>query len=641
MRISAWIAATLAAGAALIAAQGTYAQAPAAAGEAVFNGRCKACHDPATERAPNRTALAGFRPEQIVDALTNGVMKPMAAGLSDADKQAVAAFLTAGQQQTARRGGPAGPVGVDQMCASNPPIGETGSDWTSVGLDAGSHRFQRNPGLKAADVAKLKLKWAFSITGGGMPTVIGDWLFTTSRNGRFYALDAKTGCVRYAVEGVASRTTPMILKSPVSPSGWITYIGLRNRTVRAYDAQSGKELWTSPALETNPVAGITGAPVLSGDQLFVPLTSGEEGAARQPGYPCCSFRGSLASLDAKTGKLQWQTTVIPEPLKPLRKNEAGTQMQGPAGGAIWSAPTADAKRGLVYVATGDSYTDAPTKGADAIVAIEMKTGKIRWSNQVTEADNFIMGCNEAVKAKNCPTPVGPDFDFGASPILFHLANGKDVLLSGQKSGVVYGMDPDTGRELWSRKLGSGSALGGVEWGMAADDKRLYVAIADTINVMDEIMRPKGVVVFDGDLGPPKPGLSALDPSTGKVLWNTPAPKAPCHYAGDRSRDYTKGECVRSQSAAPSVMPGVVFSGALDGWFRAYDTATGKILWAYSTTAQTYDTTNGIRGQPGGSIDGMGPTIAGGTVYIQSGWLGAANTGGNPVNVLLAFSVDGK
>jgi polyvinyl alcohol dehydrogenase (cytochrome) len=252
-----------------------------------------------------------------------------------------------------------------------------------------------------------------------------------------------------------------------------------------------------------------------------------------------------------------------------------------------------------------------------------------------------MGCNEAVKAKNCPTPVGPDFDFGASPILFHLANGKDVLLSGQKSGVVYGMDPDTGRSLWSRKLGSGSALGGVEWGMAADDKRLYVAIADTINVMDEIMRPKGVVVFDGDLGPPKPGISAVDPATGKVLWNTPAPKAPCHYAGDRSRDYTKGECIRAQSAAPSVMPGVVFSGALDGWFRAYDTATGKILWAYSTTAQTYDTANGVKGQPGGSIDGLGPTIAGGMVYIQSGWLGAANTGGNPVNVLLAFSADGK
>jgi len=633
--------------AALLAGTGASAQTPAAAGEAVFSAHCKACHEPAIERAPSRTALAAFRPEQIVDALTNGVMKPMSAGLTDADKQAVAAFLTTGAQQQARRGFPAGPVGVDVKCAANPPIRETGSDWTSVGVEPTSHRFQRNPGFETADVAKLKLKWAFAMPGGGMPTVVGDWLYVTNRNGRFYALDSKTGCVRWVVEGVASRTTPAIARSDISPSGWVVYEGERNRTVRAFDAQTGKELWRSPVLEANPVAGITGAPLAVGGQLFVPLTSGEEGAGRQPTYACCSFRGSLAALDAASGKLQWQTHVITEPLRPIRKTSTGVQLQGPAGGAIWSAPTADPKRGLVYVATGDSYTDAPTKGDDAIVAIDMKTGAVRWSTQVTEADNFIMGCNpgsaagEGAKAAACPTPVGPDFDFGASPILFHLGGGKDVLLAGQKSGAVYGMDPDTGRTLWTRKVGSGSALGGVEWGMAADDKRLYVAISDIINLADEVMRPKGAPVWDAPLPAGKPGLYALDPATGKVLWSAPAPVAPCHYAGDRSRDLTKGACLRAQSAAPSVAPGVVFSGTTDGWLRAYDAATGKVLWAYSTTAQTYDTTNGVKGQPGGNIDGLGPAIAGGMVYVQSGWLGAANTGGNPVNVLLAFSADGK
>jgi polyvinyl alcohol dehydrogenase (cytochrome) len=645
MRIRLWAAGAVATvGAVLLAAGGAVAQAPQAPnGEDVFNSRCKACHEPAIERAPNRTALAAFRPEQIVDALTNGVMKPMAAGLSDADKQAVAAYLAGGggSTQTARRGAPSGPVGQDQMCATNPPIRETGSDWPSVGVDAASHRFQRGAALTAADVSKLKLKWAFAMPGGGMPTVVGDWLFTTNRNGRLYALDAKSGCVRWVVTGVASRTTPAVVKSGISPSGWVLYEGERNRTVRAFDAQSGKELWKSPVLDPNPVAGITGAPLALGDQLFVPLTSGEEGAGRQPNYPCCSFRGSIAALDAATGKLQWQTHVINEPLKPIRKTSTGTQLQGPAGGAIWSAPTADPKRGLVYVATGDSYTDAPTKGADAIVAIEMKTGKIRWSNQVTEADNFIMGCNEAVKAANCPTPVGPDFDFGASPILFHLASGKDVLLAGQKSGDVYGIDPDTGRTLWSRKMGAGSALGGVEWGMAVDDKRLYVAISDVINLADEVMRPKGEPVWDTPLPPGKPGVYALDPASGKVLWSAPAPVAPCHYAGDRNGDMAKGACLRAQSAAPSVLPGAVLAGGMDGWLRAYDAATGKVLWAYSTTAQTYDTTNGIKGQPGGNIDGLGPAVAGGMVYVQSGWLGAARTGGNTVNVLLAFSVDGK
>jgi polyvinyl alcohol dehydrogenase (cytochrome) len=645
MSLGKWMAVALAAAGVALSAQSAFAQSPGS-GEAVFAAHCKMCHEPAIERAPNRTTLSSLPPAQIVDALTNGVMKPMASGLTDADKLAVAAYLTTAQAgpdahpaPTAPRPIPAAARGVDVMCTANPPIAETASDWRSVGFDANSRRYQPNPGLKAADVPKLKVKWSFAMSGGSMPTVIGDWLFITNRSGKFYALDAKTGCVHWVVEGAASRTTPMVVKSAISPSGWATFIGERTRSVRAFDAQSGKEIWKSAQLETNPVAGITGTPVVAGDQLFVPLTSGEEPAARNLTYSCCTFRGSLVALDLATGKTQWKTFVITEPLHPTHKNSAGVMMQGPAGGAIWSAPTADLKRGLVYVATGDSYTDEPTKGADAIVAIETKTGKIRWSTQVTEKDNFIMGCENGAKLPNCPTPVGPDYDFGASPILFTLANGKQIVLSGQKSGIAYGMDPDTGKLFWKTAVGSGSALGGVEWGMAADGKRLYVAISDVINLFMEV--PGVAAITDDKMGPPKPGLYALDPATGKFLWSTPAPKADCHYAGDRSRDYAKGACIRAQSAAPSVMPGAVFSGTMDGWFRAYDPATGKIIWAFSTTAQTYDTVNQVKGQPGGNIDGMGPAIAGGMVYTMSGFQGAANTGGNAVNVLLAFSVDGK
>ena len=654
--MKAWVLAAVAAAmgvAVLGAPAAAMAQSPAASGEAVFSARCKSCHEPAIDRAPNRTALSAYPPAQIVQALTSGVMTPMAQGLSQADKEAVAAYLTTAQagpeahpqsaapQPAAARAIPAAARGVDVMCQTNPPIRATPTDWASVGLDANSSRFQRNPGLTAADAAKLKLKWSFAMSGGSMPTVIGDRLFITNRSGKFYALDAKTGCVRWVLEGVASRTTPMVVRSAISPSGWATFIGERTRVVRAIDAQSGKEIWRSGQLETNPVAGITGTPVVSGDQLFVPLTSGEEPAARQLTYRCCSFRGSLVSLDLATGKTQWKTFVITEPLHDTHKNSAGVMMQGPAGGAIWSAPTVDAKRGLVYVATGDSYTDEPTKGADAIVAIEMKTGKIRWSTQVTEKDNFIMGCENGAKLPNCPTPVGPDYDFGASPILFNLppgqgkGAGRQIVLAGQKSGIVYGMDPDTGKLVWKTAVGSGSALGGVEWGMAADGKRLYVAISDVINLFGEV--PGVPPVTDDKLGPAKPGLYALDPANGKVLWSAPAPKAACHYAGDRSRDYAKGACIRAQSAAPSVMPGAVFSGTMDGWFRAYDPASGKILWAFSTTGQSYDTVNQVKGQPGGNIDGMGPAIAGGMVYTMSGFQGAANTGGNAVNVLLAFA----
>jgi polyvinyl alcohol dehydrogenase (cytochrome) len=643
MKLGIWAAVTL--GAALLAAPLT-AMAQASAGETVFNTRCKSCHEPAIDRAPNRVTLSAMPTAQILTALTSGVMVPMAQGLSQADKDAVAAFLTNGGAGPDAHPAPGGarPVstmarGTDVMCKVNPPIQETPTDWGSVGFDSNSSRFQKNPGLKAADVAKLKVKWSFSMSGGSMPTVIGDWLFITNRTGKFYALDAKTGCVRWVLEGVSSRTTPMIVKSAISPSGWATFVGERTRVVRAIDAQSGKEIWRSAQLEANPVAGITGTPVVSGNQLFVPITSGEEPAARQLTYRCCSFRGSLVGLDLATGKTQWKTFVITEPLHDTHKNSAGVMMQGPAGGAIWSSPTADAKRGVVYVATGDSYTDEPTKGDDAIDAIDMKTGKIRWSTQVTEKDNFIMGCENHSNLPNCPTPVGPDYDFGASPILFTLPGGKQMVLSGQKSGIAYGMDPDSGKLVWKTAVGSGSALGGIEWGMAADDKRLFVAISDVINLFGEV--PGAAPVTDDKLGPPKPGLYALNPANGKFIWSAPAPKADCHYAGDRSRDYAKGACIRAQSQAPSAMPGAVFSGTMDGWFRAYDPATGKILWAYSTTAQTYDTVNQVKGQPGGSIDGMGPAIAGGMVYTMSGFSGAANTGGNAVNVLLAFSVDGK
>jgi polyvinyl alcohol dehydrogenase (cytochrome) len=602
-------------------------------GEAVFNARCKTCHDPAVERAPTRAELAFRAPADIVTALTTGVMAPMAKGLSQPEIEAVALFLAPGQQL--------GSAGSDQMCAANGPIKASASDWPALGPDENSTRFQPKPGINAADVAKLKVKWAFSMPGGGQPVVVGDWLFVTNRSGKFYALDAKTGCVHWAVDDAASRTTPMVIRSSISPSGWATFIGVGKRVVRAFDAQTGKEIWHSESLENHIASNITGTPVVSGDQLFVPLSSGEEVFAMQPKYSCCTFRGSLAALDLKTGQKQWQTYMITEPLQPTRKNANGIQMQGPAGAPIWASPTVDAKRGLVYVVTGDSYTDATTDGDDAIVAVEMKTGKVRWRNQVTTNDNFIVGCSGPVKVANCPTPTGPDFDFGATPILFKHGN-KQVLVAGQKSGSVYGVDPDTGRTLWKTAVGAGSPLGGIEWGIGADSKYVFVPNSDIGEIFNEIAAAAGApspTPENAVAG--KPGLFALDPFTGKIVWNAPAPIAPCHYAGDRSKDFTRGACVRAQSAAPAVMPGVVFSGTLDGWFRAYDAATGKILWEFSTTAQTYNTVNGNPAQPGGGIDGMGPTIAGGMVYTMSGFNGAARTGGNGVNVLLAFSVDGK
>jgi polyvinyl alcohol dehydrogenase (cytochrome) len=634
------------------------APAPQANGEALFQANCKGCHEPALDRAPTRTDMAQRSAVDITRVLTDGPMQPMTAGMSPDQVKALGTYLSrdraggnplsaeAPQNAAAagRRGGPVPPPAKDPMCASNSPLKPGAEDWTSWGLDDANTHYQTHGGVRAADVPKLKVKWSFSVRGGSysQPTVLGDWMFFVVRGDGFYALDAKTGCVHWHLPDVASRTTPMIIKSAASPSGYMTVLGIAGRQVQAYDLQNGKALWTSPELEDHRSANITGSPIATGNQVLVPITSGEEGAGTAPNYRCCSFRGSVVSLDLATGKPQWKTYVINEPLHDRGKNPSGTVLQGPAGGAIWSAPTVDAKKGVVYVATGDSYTDADTKGADAIVAMDLKTGKIKWSTQVQADDDFIVGCTQTNHSVNCPQHAGPDYDFGNPPIVFNGKGGKQVILSGQKSGIAYGMDADTGKLLWKQQVGNGSSLGGIEWGMALDDKRLYVPNSDIISIMDEFRRPRGDAVLAVKPAPAKPGLTALDPSTGKVIWHVDAPHAPCSYFGDRSRDRTpNGPCLNAQSAAISVIPGVVFSGLVDGWFRAYDAATGKVIWQYSTTAQKYDTVNGLKDQPGGSIDSMGPVIADGTVYVFSGYSGASNTGGNPRNVLLAFSVDGK
>jgi polyvinyl alcohol dehydrogenase (cytochrome) len=630
------------------------AQAPVSQGQAVFEAHCKMCHDPAIDRAPGREQLGYMQQSQILEALNNGVMQPMAVGLSDADKRAVAAFLApggpapaAGAQDAAAgslgRRAPAvsGPVATtDLKCAmSPPPLAPGKSDWIGAGASPTAPRYQPNPEIKAADVPKLKLKWAFSVSqGNGQPTVMGNWMWV-SGSGHVYGMDPKTGCVYWRADNITSRTTPIPVKSSISPSGWALIVSQRNKIVKALDAANGKEIWASEVLDSHRASGLTGSPTIYGDQIFQPISSGEEASSGAPNYACCSFRGSVVALDLKTGKKEWQTFPIREPMKPIRTNSAGTMLQGPAGAAIWSQPTIDAKRGVIYVATGDSYTEAHSAGTDAIMAINMKDGSVKWTTQVTETDNFIMNCTIAHPGPNCPTPLGPDYDFGSSPILVTAPNGKQVVLSGQKSGITYGMDPDTGKLLWKTRVGAGGALGGVEWGIASDGKALYAGSSDIVTLFDEYLRPQGKQTLFEKPEPSQSGLSAIDTATGKEIWRVPTPNDECTY---HPANYPT-HCFAANSAAPAVMPGVVFDGSTDGWFRAYDAKTGKIIWKFNTTGQKYDTVNGVKGQPGGGIDGNGPTIADGMVFVQSGFQGAAGYGGTGTAsmVLLAFSVDGK
>jgi polyvinyl alcohol dehydrogenase (cytochrome) len=341
----------------------------------------------------------------------------------------------------------------------------------------------------------------------------------------------------------------------------------------------------------------------------VPVASLEEGPGGNSSYQCCTFRGSVVSMDAHTGKQIWKTYTIPEAAKPTKKNKDGVQQFGPAGAAVWSSPTVDINKKVVYIATGNAYSEPDAHTSDSVIAIDLESGKVLWVNQVTANDVFVVGCGGPNPAVNCSDKPGPDFDFGNSPILRNLPGGKQILVIGQKAGVAWGLDPDKkGAVVWQFRVGQGTALGGLEWGSAADDQQAYLPLSD-------VLRPPAE----------QGGLFAVKLATGELAWKAPSPPVTC--AQPRG-------CNPAQSAAISVIPGAVFSGAMNGYLRAYSTRDGKIIWEFNT-AQEFKTVNGFTAK-GGSINGPGPTIAGGMVYTNSGY-GAF--GGVAGNVLLAFGVE--
>ena len=583
-------------------------------GQQVYTAHCASCHDTGLGRAPTIFSLGQLGPNAILLALTQGVMKSAAAGLSDGDLHDVATYLS-GKEPTQAT---AGPAPLANPCPKADPIKLSAASWNGWSPDAANTRYQPNPGIKSADVARLKVKWTFAYDGSKntQVTAIGDRLFTGSSAGGVYSLNARTGCAYWRYDAPAGvRAAVVVDKFAKSPSGYAVFVSDMSMTVRALDALTGKPIWVSEKLETHPAALLTGGATLYKGVLYVPVSSSEEVAAGREGYACCSFRGSVVALDEATGKQLWKTFTIAQEPKPYKGDKP---QLGPAGAAIWSRPTIDAKRGLIYVATGDSYTDVTTDRDDAIVAFDMKTGAVKWSNQVTENDNFIVACfggQPAASNPNCPSPMGPDVDFGASPILQTMANGKDIILAGQKSGAVYGLDADAqGKTLWKVKLGVGSPAGGVEWGMASDKDQVYAPIADT-------NRPGG-----------SPSLNAVKLATGEIAWKTPTPRLDCP-PGKR--------CPVGQSAPASAIPGLVFSGALDGHIRAYEVKTGAIVWDFDTTATAYDTVNGVMAAHGGAIDATGPTFAGGMMFMHSGYPGVMAKGNAGQNLLMAFSVDGK
>jgi polyvinyl alcohol dehydrogenase (cytochrome) len=547
-------------------------------------------------RAPTPAALRFLTPEAVHAAITSGSMKERASGLTDAQRTALAETVT---EQKLGIASIADAKAMTNPCGENPPLSVGTSVENGYGFDLSNTRFRpaQAAGISIDRVANLKLKWAFGFPGAtqmiGQPTVADGRLFVGSQTGYVYGLNASTGCIYWSFRAAGGvRTAPVFGGARGHATVWF---GDMKGNTYAVDARTGRQIWKAN-LDPHVGARITAAPVLHGGVLYVAVSSFEEVLATGANYQCCTFRGSVAALDARTGRKIWQTYIIPETPRPTRKSSAGTQLWAPAGGGVWGTPVIDPKRGALYIGTGDAYTSPAPPTTDAIMALHLKTGAVLWTVQDLPNDAWVLGCDSA-KNDNCPKQLGPDYDFGAATILRELPNGKRVLLAGQKSGVVWAHDPDNkGAVLWKMDISRSAPdpSGEIVWGGAADNQSsVYYGLSSG-------------------------GLVALNVATGAKKW-----LASFNGSGPHA----------GSPGAVTAIPGVVFSGGLDGLLRAIGMGDGRILWEYDTKREV-QTINGVKAK-GGSLGAPGPVVANGILYVESGFVGVVS--GEPGNLLLAFS----
>jgi polyvinyl alcohol dehydrogenase (cytochrome) len=578
-------------------------------GWSAFQTRCAVCHlNPTVDLAPPATVIREMTPERIFESLTTGSMKEESQGLSDPQKRRIAEFM-AGRPMGSSKAGNA--KDMPNQCRTNPAMADPAASagWNGWGNDGANTRFQPAAAarLTAAEVPRLKLKWAFGFPTGessnAPPTVVAGRVFAGSDNGFIYSLDAATGCVYWSHEG-GSIVRGSLTVGPISGQGnarYAVYYGDGHANIFAVNAQDGRLLWKTK-VDNHVVARITAGSRYHDGKLFVPVSSSEEFSSGTPDYPCCTSRGSIVALDANTGKIVWKTFVVPGELKAYKIQSNGVVLYGPAGGGVWATPTIDPVRNAVYISTGDAVTFPAPDTTDGILAVDITTGKRLWAYQADSKDVYMGGCNGPVRSEACPNPMGPDLDIGNSPILKTLPGGKRALLVGTKQGHVIAVDPDNNGALLYRRLAStgapiveGGGRGGtIVWGGAADDQKVYYGAAGPV------------------------GLVAFDLATGEKSWSFTAP--------------TGGG---NLGAAPTAIPGVVFQGSSNGRLFAVSSADGKQIWEFNT-AQEFSTVNNVPAR-GGAFAASGPVIVGGMVFVSSGYgiLSGASAG----NALLAFGVE--
>ncbi len=579
-------------------------------GGPLFDQHCATCHNGRVPKAPATVWLEMMAPDAVLAAMNDGIMRQQAESLSQPERRQIAEFLTRTKLESyVPPKEPARCEGARARFDGAPPA--------RVGWGHDTSRFvpRAVADLARDDIKALKLKWAFAypnaVRARSQPAIGWGAVFVGSQDGTVYAFDLETGCVRWTLRKTAEVRTAIV----ADPDTKRLYFGDVLGRAYAVDALTGTLLWKTK-LDDHANATATASPVLGGGSVYFPVSSLEVTSAADPTYACCTFRGSVSALDPATGAVKWKIYTIPDAPAPHGKTKAGAEILGPSGAPVWGSPAYDAKRGRLYFGTGENYSSPADGNSDALFAVDARNGSILWRRQLTTGDAWNVGC--MMDNENCPKENGPDYDLSASPILVDLDEGKDIIVVGQKSGLAYGIDPQSGEIRWERRLGHGGTQGGIHFGMAAEGRTVFapvVDMADTRDARNYDVKQRGA------------GVHAIDAATGDVRWRKFADPAAC---GGRQF------CDPGASAAATATDDAVFVGHLDGVMRAYDNRTGAVLWAYDTTKSIKTITGAVA--KGGSMSGPGAAIAGRHVVFNSGYGIYYHM---PGNLLLVFEAPGE
>lgn len=583
---------------------------------ALYAEHCVECHGRAAF-SPPLSGLANMTAEEIHKELWFGVMAQFANGLDDARRWAIAKWI-------------ADPKPVKEPRASGVPLCEKTTplkpdpehDWPGLSNDNRYNRYV-DASFSAAQVKGIQLKWAVafpqahSSKGAGNPvSVVGDRAYVGNLNQWVYSLDTATGCAHWAFRA------EWRVRSNIAISDGVAVFGDLGANVYALNAETGELLWRSRA-DWIPTSRITGNLTAHAGTAYVPVSSLQEvlNLGKSKERPCCTFRGSIVAYDLHTGEQRWKTYTIDQEPQYIGKTKKGTDRYGPSGVVVFSAVTVDDKRELLYVPTGNQMTEPKVAESDAILALDMKTGAKRWvtslaPEQMGGEDIYHLGCEAWVDPERATcSPENPrghgDRDFVAPAALVEGPDGKDILLAGSKDGMLYGLDPDAdGKVRWQVRVGRGGEVGGIEWGFSTDGKNAYIPVVD----MNADMKADG-------------SFTAVDIATGKPVWRVADLLPAC--------DGKPAPCNNAFTSPSTVAGGFVFTGTNDGVLRAYDTATGEVVWTYDTVRE-YQGINGRKGQGGSLAAYGGPVIVGKRLYIMSG-MDLLNIG-LPGDVLLSFEI---